>query len=53
MTIFTEFRSAMRKRAAYKRTVEELRAMPLEVAIDLDIYQPEAAKLARRAVYGA
>jgi uncharacterized protein YjiS (DUF1127 family) len=40
------------KRARYVRTVHELRAMPLDVALDLDLYRGDAEKIARRAVYG-
>jgi uncharacterized protein YjiS (DUF1127 family) len=49
---FNDLRTALRKRAAYKRTVAELQAMPLDVALDLDIYRGDAEKIARRAVYG-
>ncbi len=41
------------QRARYNRTVAELKAMPLEVALDLDIYPGDAEKIAHRAVYGA
>jgi hypothetical protein len=40
------------KRVAYLRTVNEIRAMPLDVALDLDIYRGDAERIARRAVYG-
>ena len=52
-TIFKTFRARMQKRAAYNRTVSELRRMPREVAIDLDMDPAEARQVARRAVYGA
>lgn len=53
MTEFlTQLQTRLKQRAAYARTKSELEAMPLEVAIDLDIYKPDAAKLASRAVYG-
>jgi len=51
--IITELRSAAKKRAAYLRTKAELKNMPLEVAIDLDLYPPHAGKIAHQAVYGA
>lgn len=41
------------KYAAYRRTVAELEAMPLEVAIDLGMFREDARKVAARAVYGA
>ena len=52
MTLFTDYRSAARKRAAYRRTVAELRAMPLDVALDLGLFREDAEMNARRAVYG-
>ncbi len=52
MTILQDLRTAMRKRAAYSRTVSALRAMPLDVALDLDIFREDAPRIARRAVYG-
>lgn len=42
----------MKKRIAYHRTVAELRAMPQNVAWDLEIFKEDASKIARRAVYG-
>lgn len=50
--ILTELQTRLRQRAAYRRTKAELENMPLVVAIDLDIYQPDAARLASQAVYG-
>lgn len=46
------FIDELKKRRAYKRTIQELRRLPLDVALDLDIYPGDAEKLARRAVYG-
>ena len=40
------------KRAAYNRTVREIRRMPLDVALDLGIYRDDAEKIAHKAVYG-
>jgi len=51
-TLLHSIQTRLRQRAAYLRTKAELEAMPLNVAIDLDIYQPDAAKLAAKAVYG-
>ena len=51
-TLLDTIRTAAARRAAYRRTVRELRSMPLDVALDLDIYQGDAEKIARRAVYG-
>jgi len=40
------------KRARYQRTVAELKAIPLDTALDLDLYPGDAEKIAHRAVYG-
>ncbi len=52
MNIMNSVRSAMQKRALYLRTKHELEMMPLNVALDLDIYRGDAARIASRAVYG-
>ena len=46
------FLDELKKRRAYHRTLNELRHLPRDVALDLDIYPGDAEKLARRAVYG-
>lgn len=51
-SILNDLRTAAQNRAAYMRTVREIESMPLSVAIDLDIYPPDARAIARRAVYG-
>ena len=51
--IISSLRDRLNKRAAYIRTVEAIRAMPLDTALDLDIYQGDAEKIARKSVYGA
>ncbi len=45
-------RHRLHNRSLYNRTVTELRAMPLDVALDLDLYQGDAERIARSAVYG-
>ena len=45
-------KTAARNRARYMRTKAELEAMPLDVALDLDIYPGDAGKIAHAAVYG-
>ncbi len=52
MTLLERIQDRLRKRAAYIRTKSALQNMPLEVAIDLDLYKPDADKIAARAVYG-
>lgn len=46
------FLTDLKKRRDYYRTMHELRRLPLDVALDLEIYPGDAEKLARRAVYG-
>jgi hypothetical protein len=50
--LLTTLQTRLKQRAAYARTKAEIEAMPLDVAIDLDIYKPDAAKIAAKAVYG-
>jgi hypothetical protein len=51
-SIINRLRTAAAKRAAYNRTVHEISHLPLDVALDLDIYPGDAAKIAYRHVYG-
>jgi uncharacterized protein YjiS (DUF1127 family) len=51
-TIVTRMHSALRTRAAYRRTLRELRSLPVDVALDLDLHPGDAKAIARRAVYG-
>lgn len=53
MTVIDRLKSAASKRAAYRRTVRELETLPLDVALDLDIYRGDARRIARTAVYDA
>ena len=50
--LLSTFRERLEKRAQYRRTVRELRAMPLDVALDLDLYPGDAERIAAGAVYG-
>lgn len=50
--IMSSLRDRLKKRAAYHRTVREIRAMPRDVALDLDIYPGDAEIIAARAIYG-
>jgi uncharacterized protein YjiS (DUF1127 family) len=51
-TLYNQIRETLKKRAAYQRTVHELKAMPLDVALDLEIHREDAEKIAAEAVYG-
>lgn len=50
--LFTSLQTAIRQRVDYNRTVSELSQMPLDTALDLDIYRGDIKKIARKAVYG-
>lgn len=52
MTIITQLKEAAAKRALYRRTREEIAHMPLDVALDLNIYPGDADRIAYEAVYG-
>ncbi len=52
-SILTNLRAAAHKRSRYQKTKFEIETMPLDVALDLDIYRGDAARIARKAVYGA
>jgi len=44
--------SAAERRARYARTRREIARLPLDVALDVDLYPRDAARIARAAVYG-
>lgn len=50
--IIARIREAARKRAEYRETVAALENMPLDVALDLEIFPRDAERIARQAVYG-
>ncbi|MCH2077677.1 MAG: hypothetical protein MK180_12515 [Rhodobacteraceae bacterium] len=52
MTLFAQLKTSIEKHREYNRTVLAIRSMPLDVALDLDIYPGDAKKIAARAVYG-
>ena len=54
MTTFETLRDALAKRASYRRTLNEIRQLPVELAIeDMGINPYDAKTIAHRAVYGA
>ncbi|MCA8880948.1 MAG: hypothetical protein KDA73_13560 [Rhodobacteraceae bacterium] len=54
MTTFgTRLKAAARKHAEYRRTLTELRAMPLSTMLDLDLAPNDLPRIAHDAVYGA
>lgn len=53
MTLITDLRNRLAKRAAYARTRRAIANLPTDLAVeDLGIYPGDAAKIATRAVYG-
>ncbi len=50
--LLSRVQSAIRNRAAYRQTVNEIRRLPIDIALDLDLYPGDAEFIARRAVYG-
>lgn len=51
-TLIAQLRRAAAERALYRRTRDEIAAMPRSVALDLGIFPEDAEKLARQAVWG-
>jgi len=52
MSLIDRIRQIAARRARYARTCRELRAMSLDIALDLELHRGDAEKLAARAVYG-
>jgi len=50
--LVNRLKAAAAQRALYLHTRDEIARMPLDIALDLDIYPGDAARLAREAVYG-
>jgi hypothetical protein len=53
MSLVNSLRDAVQKRVIFVRTRNAIRDLPLETALDLDIYAGDADRIARKAVYGA
>lgn len=52
ISVYEMLRDAARTYALYRKTRNEIANLPLDVALDLDIYPGDADKIARAAVYG-
>jgi hypothetical protein len=52
MSMIAQFKDALEKRAMYVKTRDEIAKLPLDVALDLDIFPGDAEKIAYEAVYG-
>lgn len=52
ITAFDMLKTAARNYAMYRQTRDEIANLPLDIALDLDIYPGDAERIAREAVYG-
>ncbi len=52
MNLITRLKANARTYARYLETRDEIARLPLDVALDLDIYPGDADRIAREAVYG-
>lgn len=52
LSVFDMLRTSARTYAMYRRTRDEIANLPLEIALDLDIYPGDAERIAQEAVYG-
>lgn len=52
-SVYEMLRESARTYARYRKTRDEIANMPLDVALDLNIYRGDADQLARSAVYGS
>jgi hypothetical protein len=50
--VIAHLKDAAVKHALYRKTRDEIAQMPLDVALDLNIYPGDAARIAYEAVYG-
>ena len=50
--ILEKLRSRLNEQARFRQIRDEIAHMPLDVALDLDIYRGDADKIARKAVWG-
>lgn len=51
-TFFSQYRAELAKRAAYRRTRDEIAALPRRLAMDLGIFPEDADQIAREAIWG-
>jgi hypothetical protein len=51
-TLFAQYRAELAKRAAFRRTRDEIAHLPRSMALDLGIFPEDADQIAREAVWG-
>jgi hypothetical protein len=52
ISVISMLKDAARDYAAYRKTRDEIANLPLEIALDLNIFPGDAERIAREAVYG-
>lgn len=52
ISVYEMIRDAARTYRLYRKTRAEIANLPLDIALDLDIYPGDADRIARKAVYG-
>jgi uncharacterized protein YjiS (DUF1127 family) len=52
ISVYEMLKTAAANYALYRQTRNEIANMPLDVALDLNIYRGDADRIAREAVYG-
>jgi uncharacterized protein YjiS (DUF1127 family) len=52
LTLIARLKTHAETYARYRETRDEIARLPLDVALDLDIYPCDADRIARQAVYG-
>lgn len=52
LTLIDALKAAAERRARFVRTRDEIARLPLDVALDLNIYPGDADRIAHEAVYG-
>lgn len=52
LTLIARLKANAETYARYRETRDEIARLPLDVALDLDIYPGDADRIAREAVYG-
>lgn len=51
-SLFAKVREEAAKRAAYRKTRDEIAGLPRSIALDLGIFPEDADRIAREAVWG-
>ncbi len=52
ITVLDMLKTSARNYVAYRKTRDEIANLPMDIALDLNIYPGDADRIAREAVYG-